>query len=426
MLSVEDNELLCRVGPGTPMGELYRRYWLPAIMSRELPEPDSPPVRVRILGEDLVAFRDTNGKVGLLAEKCSHRRASLFYGRNEECGLRCIYHGWKYDVDGNILDTPAEPAESMIKHHVKHTAYPCHEVNGLVYTYMGPKEDIPLLPDLPWLTLPADHVEITRMMITEGNWLQTQEGNVDSTHSAFLHNRAGNRSVVTQYRTQNNPPRFDLEETRWGVRAIVRYAADHDKTLIRTNTFVMPVYTALPNGPTLDDGRMDGFNINTEVPIDDYTTRRIFISVQRSKPLERGYQGLGQSEYVAPDGRKLLNRANDYKIDREKQRTKEIYSGIEGGAPFQDAAMTETMGPIADREHEHLGSTDSQVVAVRQFYLNAVKAFQRGERPPGLAWDVETDDNRYDDLYLVSALIDEDRPWKSQIPEVTTHALAVR
>src|SRR5712692_9034750 len=167
MLSVEDNELVCRVGPGTLMGELFRSYWLPAIRSVDLPEPDCPPVRTKLLGEDLVAFRDTNGRVGLLAEKCSHRRASLFYGRNEEYGLRCIYHGWKYDVDGNILDTPAEPAESMIKHHVKHQAYPCREVNGIIWTYMGPKEKMPLLPALPWITLPADHVLAQRKMINE-------------------------------------------------------------------------------------------------------------------------------------------------------------------------------------------------------------------------------------------------------------------
>jgi phenylpropionate dioxygenase-like ring-hydroxylating dioxygenase large terminal subunit len=134
MLTTEENELLCRVGPGTPMGNVFRRYWLPAIRTVDLAEPDCAPVRVRVLGEDLVAFRDTNGRVGLVAEKCAHRRASLFFGRNEECGLRCIYHGWKYDVSGNVLDTPAEPAHSMMKHHVKLTAYPCHEVNGMVYT----------------------------------------------------------------------------------------------------------------------------------------------------------------------------------------------------------------------------------------------------------------------------------------------------
>src|SRR5215468_5002508 len=158
MLSKEDNELLTRINPGTPMGNLIRRYWVPALLSEEIPKPDCPPVRVRMLGEELVAFRDSQGRIGLLGERCAHRGTSLFYGRNEECGLRCIYHGWKYDVDGNILDTPAEPAESMIKHHVKQTAYPCIERNGMIMAYMGPKEKQPLLPNFEWFTLPPEQV----------------------------------------------------------------------------------------------------------------------------------------------------------------------------------------------------------------------------------------------------------------------------
>src|SRR5579862_1226915 len=195
MLSKEENELLCRVGPGTPMGEVFRRYWLVAGISREVPEPDCPPVRVRLLGEDLVMFRDSNGKVGLLAENCSHRRASLFYGRNEECGLRCIYHGWKYDVEGNIVDTPAEPAESMLKHHVRHTAYPCIEANGLVMTYMGPKAKQPLLPNFEWLSLPADHVSVEGKYWNENNWLQSVEGDCDSAHIEYLHRAVGGRGT---------------------------------------------------------------------------------------------------------------------------------------------------------------------------------------------------------------------------------------
>src|SRR4051794_38327328 len=162
VLTREENELLTRVGPGTPMGEVFRRYWIPALLTRELPEMGSAPVRVRLLGEDLVAFRDGQGRVGLIAEKCAHRRASLFYGRCEPEGLRCVYHGWQYAVDGAILNTPAEPANSMIKHTVKQPSYPCHEVNGLVYTYMGPKEEQPLLPELPWMTAPADRVQLRR------------------------------------------------------------------------------------------------------------------------------------------------------------------------------------------------------------------------------------------------------------------------
>src|SRR5581483_11488312 len=286
MLTVEENELLCRVGPGTPMGELFRRYWLPALTTVEIPEPDCPPVRVRLLGEDLVAFRDSEGRVGLIAEKCAHRRASLFYGRNEEGGLRCVYHGWKYDVSGTIVDTPVEPRESMIRYHVRQRAYPCREANGLIYAYMGPREEMPALPNYPWVTMPTERVFVRSKMINECNWLQTQEGNVDSTHSGFLHARVGQQGAVRRYRTQSNPPVLGIEPTQWGVRAVVRYPAEDGYEFIRTNTFIMPVYTALPNGQSLGD-KLDGFTINTEVPMDDYTTRRFFISVQRTLPMNR-------------------------------------------------------------------------------------------------------------------------------------------
>jgi hypothetical protein len=280
---------------------------------------------------------------------------------------------------------------------------------------------MPLLPSLPWLTLPADQVFVRSKMINECNWLQTQEGNVDSTHSGFLHARAAQQGAVRRYRTQNNPPRFDVEPTRWGVRAVVRYPAEEGRVFIRTNTFIMPVYTALPNGNSVD-GKLDGFSVNTEVPMDDFTTRRFFISIQRSRSVRPPY-GDGNSDFLTPDGHKLLNRGNDYGIDRDKQRRKVVYSGIDASAPFQDAAMTETMGPISDRENEHLGITDTQVVALRRYFLDAVRSFQQGVRPPGLAWG-PADDNSYDDLYLVSALIDAHRDWTSQVPEVSTHALA--
>src|SRR5436309_2507562 len=190
MTTAAENEILTRVGPGTPMGELFRRYWIPAVLSEEIAEPDCPPVRTKLLCEDLIAFRDTNGRPGLLAEKCSHRRASLFYGRNEECGLRCIYHGWKYDVEGNIVDTPAEPAESMLKHHVKHPAYPTYEKNGIVMTYMGPKEKQPLVPNYEWLTLPQENVLAEDKYWNENNWLQSIEGDCDSSHLNYLHRNA--------------------------------------------------------------------------------------------------------------------------------------------------------------------------------------------------------------------------------------------
>src|SRR5215208_4993228 len=148
MLTREENELLTRIGPGTPMGELLRQYWVPALLSEELPEPDGVPVRVTLLGEELVAFRDSEGRVGLVDAHCPHRGASLFFGRNEECGIRCVYHGWKFDVAGNCVDMPSEPAESNFKHKVHARAYPAHERNGIIWAYMGPREVPPPLPDI--------------------------------------------------------------------------------------------------------------------------------------------------------------------------------------------------------------------------------------------------------------------------------------
>lgn len=170
MLSRKDNELLTRVDSGTPLGDLFRRYWIPALLSEEIPEPDCPPVRVRLLGEDLVAFRASDGKIGLLGEHCAHRGTSLFFGRNEECGLRCIYHGWKFDTDGNVLETPAEPAGSQLKNKVRHTAYPCAEAGGIVFTYMGPRETMPLLPNYPWLGVPPAQRYIAKSYL-ECNYL---------------------------------------------------------------------------------------------------------------------------------------------------------------------------------------------------------------------------------------------------------------
>ncbi len=427
MITIEENERLTRVGPGTPMGDLLRRYWLPAFVSDELSEPDCPPIRVRLLGEDLVAFRDSDGRFGLLAENCAHRRASLFYGRNEECGLRCIYHGWKYDVDGNIVDTPAEPANSMLKHHVKQKAYPCREVNGLVMTYMGPKERTPLLPDLPWFNVPADHVKFSRWAVNDCNWLQTLEGNIDSTHSAFLHARkrenidrpypGGERS----FRNQENPPNFEVEDRRWGVVAAAHYPAGDGKDFVRTNTFVTPVYSVLPNGQFID-GRLDGLQVNVEVPMDDFTTNRISIHMQRSKPLD-AFSRFSYAE-VGPDYRKLFNRSNDYGIDREKQRSGLVFSGIDASFAVQDGCVVESMGVITDRTQEHLGVGDSQIAQVRQFLLRALRDLEAGQDAPGVAFSPDAND--FSDLVVISSTIPIDRYWREVVSEVATYAVAAR
>src|SRR5437870_8249162 len=186
MLGPEDNALLTQTGPGTPTGGLMRRYWVPFLLSSELPEPDCPPVRVTLLGEQLVAYRDTNGCVGLLDHHCAHRGASLFFGRNEECGLRCVYHGWKYDLEGRCVDMPNEPPESNFKDKVRLKAYPCRERGGMVWTYMGPPELMPGLPEFEFLMVPDSHRYVSKRL-QECNWLQALEGGLDSSHIAFLH-----------------------------------------------------------------------------------------------------------------------------------------------------------------------------------------------------------------------------------------------
>src|SRR5215211_5241267 len=184
MLATKDNEILSRVGPGTPMGELMRQYWIPVLFSSELPAPDGPPLRLRMLCENLIAFRSTSGKVGLVQNACPHRGASLFFGRNEEEGLRCVYHGWKFDVEGNCVDMPSEPAESNFKSKVRATAYPCVERNGIIWAYMGPREVPPPLPELPPNLDP--NCRVTRRL-EECNYMQALEGDIDTVHAGFLH-----------------------------------------------------------------------------------------------------------------------------------------------------------------------------------------------------------------------------------------------
>src|SRR6058998_3405221 len=186
MLTSSDNELLTRTDAGTAMGEYFRRFWQPIALSREIAEPDSPPIRVKVMGEDLVAFRDTKGRVGLIEPHCAHRGAHLFFGRNEECGIRCIYHGWKFDVDGNCVDMPTEPPESNFKDKVKLTSYSLSEHGGILWAYMGPKKDIPQLPQLTFTEVPPGHRFVMKRF-QECNYAQALEGGIDSAHTSYLH-----------------------------------------------------------------------------------------------------------------------------------------------------------------------------------------------------------------------------------------------
>ncbi|MBX5466974.1 MAG: Rieske 2Fe-2S domain-containing protein [Firmicutes bacterium] len=398
MLSQEDNALLTRVGPGTPMGTLMRQYWIPALLSSELPKPDCDPVRVMLLGEPLIAFRDSQGRVGLIQNHCPHRGASLFYGRNEEGGIRCVYHGWKFDVSGRCLDMPNEPPESDFKHKLRARAYPCVERGGVVWTYMGPRKDPPPLPDLEANQLPEGQYEVTAVM-RECNWLQALEGDIDTSHAGFLHWGAIDPEEVEpdtflRYAVENRAPRYAVVDTEYGAMYGAYRPAKPGYLYWRIAQFLFPFYTQPPEKVL---GRRAG--TRAWVPMDD--THTLYIGMfqtgighqsYRRHPLEGQYPP--SYRMVRPEvlpnttdwfGRFRMkdNAANDYGIDRAWQRTTS-YTGI-GGIFLEDQAVTESMGPIYDRSQEHLGTADVMIIRVRRRLLAAVRRLmQEGTVPPGV------------------------------------------
>ena len=395
MLSVADNELLTRVGPGTPVGELMRQYWLPALMSIELPGPDSDPVRVRLLGEDLIAFRDTDGNVGLIDNYCPHRRASMFFGRNEECGLRCVYHGWKFDVNGDCVDMPSEPAESNFKDKVKITAYRAQERNGIIWAYMGTRAELPPLPDIEPNMLPEDAEQSVWTAVRDCNWVQALEGDIDTSHLGFLHLGSLEAENLTpgsyDYYTvrERTPLGYDVVDTDYGTSYGAWRNADADNIYWRVAHYLAPFYTMIPTS-------ILGVQVLVRawVPIDD--THTMFWNICGANPFaggiatgKKGQLAGGAAtdvDYVPNTSgflgrwRLAANASNDYKIDREAQKANKIYTGI-SGIHLQDQALTETMGAITDREHEHLGASDSMVIKTRQSIINAARNLQEGVIP---------------------------------------------
>jgi len=391
MLPREENDLITLVGPGTPLNTVMRSYWLPALLSQEIPEPDCAPVRVRLLGEDLVAFRDSEGRVGLLDEHCSHRGTSLFFGRNEECGLRCIYHGWKVDVAGNVLDTPAEPAGSTLKDKVRHTAYPCHEAAGIVFAYMGPKDRVPLFPDYEWTRVPLDHLYVTKSL-QDCSYLQGLEGECDSSHLSYLH-----RAFSDAKRGGGDPDMYGKDgspelagvETDYGVRMISCRNPGDGTTYLRVSNFVLPCYGFVPTGGL--KGNPEGYTIHAHVPVDDEHSLRFNVFFRRNRPVTAAEKRL--DEEFKPDHTKARNIRNNYLIDREEQR-RETFIGVGKSFVIHDSCATETMGPRYDRSKEHLGVGDITVIALRKRLVKVVRGLDRGEEPPHLIRSAEQNDQR--------------------------------
>ena len=393
MLAREENDLLTQIGPEKPMGQLMRRYWIPALLSNEIPEPDSAPVRVRLLDEDLVAFRDSEGRVGLLDEHCSHRGTSLFFGRNEECGLRCIYHGWKYDIEGNVLETPAEPAGSTLKDKVHHTAYPCQEAAGIVWSYLGPKDQIPLLPNYEWMNLPSEHLYITKS-VQDCSWLQGLEGECDSSHLSVLHKtftanqqRGGGDGALY---AADSAPHLEGIEMDYGIRMLSCRKVDAETTYLRVSNIVLPCHGFIPTGGL--KGNAEGYTIHSHVPIDDTHSMRYNIHFRRTRPIRNDERQ--HDDEIGADFRKLRNLQNNYLQDREQQK-RETFTGMGQIFLIHDSCATESMGPIFDRSQEHLGISDITVITVRRFLLNIVKALASGKDPPHVIRTVAQNDLRH-------------------------------
>src|ERR1051326_4550812 len=389
MLSREENDQLCRVGPGTLMGNLMREYWIPAAVSSELAAPDSDPLRVMLLGEQLIAFRDSSGQAGLIQNNCPHRGASLFFGRNEENGLRCVYHGWKFSVDGTCADMPNEPAESDFKHKVRATAYPTEDRGGVLWAYMGPTDSKPALPELEWTHVPESHRIVTKRL-QFCSFLQNVEGEVDSSHVSFLHSKGPTaasagiedlRSTLPNYMERDRAPRFFVLPTEYGLLIGPRRDPQTHSFYWRITQFLIPTYTMIP----VPVGFPVSFTAAT--PIDDERMQGFTVTWHPDRPLTPGERAQIESwtgVHTEVDPRTfqpLRNKSNDYLVDRALQRSGRSYTGIRG-IREEDLAVQEGMGPIYDRTTEHLGSSDLAVIAMRRRLLEAVSALaERGEVP---------------------------------------------
>ena len=411
MLTPEENERITRIGQGTPMGKYLRRFWWPLTLSTELPERDGAPLRVRMLGEDLIAYRDTEGMVGLIEAYCPHRRAPLFFGRNEECGIRCVYHGWKFDRHGNCVDMPSEPAGTTLQAKVKILAYPTCEKGGVVWAYMGPKKLQPDYPDYEWTRAPATHRYVSKTF-ENCNWLQAMEGGLDTSHSSFAHNnKLGDRSNLRQH---DKAPKIDVDRTDYGYRYVSTRKVD-EGNYFRVYHYVMPAqqlrasiigYEGVRNRPARLDGHIWS-------PIDDYTTHVYNImcaphaedelTPEAVEARERA-AGRGKDDSIPGTFRLRRNQSNDYLIDRQMQKSQN-FTGIVG-VNTQDFALQEGMGPICDRSKEFLGTSDKAIVALRRLLLEAVAQNDKGETLRAL------NPATYRKVRAYDRVVPADQPWQ--------------
>ncbi len=422
MLTREENELLCRVGPDAPMGKMMRRYWIPALMSDELAS-GCDPKRVRLLGENLVAFRDNSGDVGLLDENCPHRGASLGLARAEGCGLRCLYHGWLIAADGTILETPPEPEDLQFKHKVRALAYRVREAGGIVWAYMGPAELEPPFTGFEFCTLPLEHVQIMKIRV-ECNYAQVIEGVIDSAHSNYLHSDSirpakndsstYNDALLVDRPSDDGRPLIEVKNTKYGFRyaAIRKPTVDPDKRrFIRVTLWMAPFYGMFP-------APKGWGNMQAMVPIDDTHTMFYYFKYRYETPISaeerkahEAWSGFRMGIDVVDDReyRKAQNRENNWLQDRKRMRAGS-WTGI-SGVNMEDLAVEESMGAIFDRTKEHLGTSDIAVIRMRRLMIESARALaEGGETPVGLREPVDLRRLRAEE-----AMLPLDETWEDKL-----------
>ena len=380
MITAEENDLLSRVEGDAPMGQIMRRHWIPACLSDEVADRDGKPVRVRLLGEDLVAFRDSEGRLGVIDEFCRHRGASLAFGRNEECGLRCLYHGWKFDIEGNVLDMPSEPgAGEALKADAKLKSYPAREAGGFVWIFMGPAGEMPEFEPPVWAAAPPDRIAVVKIH-TACNWAQVLEGSIDSAHSSSLHStdmptaevESAKATATTWLRpSHDKAPRIRFQKTDYGfryaaIRTPIQRAETHD--YVRTTLFIAPFTVVIPPNDQYKLAQL-------LIPMDDENTMFYWIAFHETKGISqdewRRFCGAEVGVDLDPNFRKLRTLDNDYLQDRDAMKNGS-FTGIDG-IPVQDMAMWESMGPIADRTKDYLGVSDGAVAQFRRMMIGAAR-----------------------------------------------------
>jgi phthalate 4,5-dioxygenase len=422
MLSREDTDLMCRVGPGTGMGAAMRRYWLPALEAAELPHPDCDPKHVELLGEHYVAFRDTNGCVGVLDENCCHRGASLLLGRVEECGIRCLYHGWKFAVDGTVLETPNVP-DAKFKNRIKAPAYPVREAGGLIWVYLGPAEKCPPFPEFPWFALSAAH-RVTATHTIAANFVQIMEGLVDSSHVTILHAnslRGAGGSELTFAQKVNTlkheaAPRIEAEETEFGFHyAALRREAEGDGTQARVTAFIAPCIVLNPNGDvaTIVVPRNDESSSFLHVFWD--AEKRIGEEPQRSEllrfvgldPETRRTMGLDPNGEVAPPSRR-----NRFHQDRDAMRSGRSFTGV-AGLIEEDLVVSASAGSIRDRTRETLSAADIAVGLLYRVLFKCARRAAEGGDLPGIRFEAQRVRGTY-------AVLRAGETWRRLVPDHRT------